>query len=67
MFNYNIVCTSIGRETLPRLIESFKDQLSENDIFTIISDINHEFVESVLSNYDFKFKVNHIKNLGERK
>ena len=67
MFSYNIVCTSIGRETLPRLIDSFINQLSENDFFTIISDINHDFVESVLSNYDFKFKVKHIKNSDERK
>ena len=33
MFSYNIVCTSIGRETLPRLIESFKDQLNEKEIY----------------------------------
>lgn len=67
MFSYNIVCTSIGRETLPRLIESFKDQLDSTDIFTIISDINHEFVSEVLSRYEFNFKVNHIRNNGERK
>lgn len=62
MFNFNIVCTTIGRDTLPRLIESFKEQLKENDIFTIISDTNHEFVEKTLSNYSFKFKVNHFRN-----
>jgi hypothetical protein len=56
MFSLNIVCTSIGRETLPRLIESFKDQLDPTDIFTIITDINHEFVIEVLSRYEFKFK-----------
>ncbi len=67
MFSLNIVCTSIGRETLPRLIESFKDQLDSTDIFTIISDINHDFISEVLSRYDFKFKVNHILNQGERK
>ena len=67
MFSLNIVCTSIGRETLPRLIESFKDQLDPTDIFTIISDINHEFVSEVLSRYEFKFKVNHILNQGEQK
>ncbi len=48
MFSFNIICTSIGRTTLPRLIESFKEQLNENDIFTIISDINHAYVSEVL-------------------
>jgi hypothetical protein len=67
MLSLNIVCTSIGRETLPRLIESFKDQLDPTDIFTIISDINHEFVSEILSRYEFKFKVNHILNQGEQK
>jgi len=62
MFNINIVCTTLGRLSLPRLIESFIDQLSENDIFTIISDTNHEFVSDVLSRYNFKFKVDHIIN-----
>ena len=66
MYSINIVCTSIGRTTLPRLIESFKDQLDKNDIFTIISDISHEYVSEVLKLYDFKFKVNHIRNEGER-
>jgi hypothetical protein len=66
MYSINIVCTSIGRTTLPRLIESFKDQLGENDIFTIISDISHEYVSEVLKLYKFKFKVNHIRNEGER-
>lgn len=66
MFSINIVCTSIGRTTLPRLIESFKDQLNENDIFTIISDINHSYVSEVLKMYDVKFRVNHIRNEGER-
>ena len=67
MFNFNIVCTTLGRQTLPRLIESFKDQLKENDIFTIISDTNHEFVEKTLSQYKFNFKVNHFKNNEEIK
>lgn len=66
MFKINIVCTTIGRITLPRLIESFKNQLSEDDIFTIISDTNHSYVEEILKLFDFKFKVNHIINEGER-
>lgn len=65
-YSFNIICTTIGRETLPKLIESFKDQLNQNDIFTIISDINHDIVESFLSRYDFHFKVNHLKNEGNK-
>jgi hypothetical protein len=64
MFTINIVCTTIGRQTLPRLIESFIDQLGENDQFTIISDTNHEYVSNVLCKYNFRFKVNHIINEG---
>jgi hypothetical protein len=63
---FNIVCTTIGRESLPRLIDSFKNQLLPNDTFTIISDTNHEFVKNVLSNYNFTFKLNHIINNGEK-
>jgi glycosyltransferase involved in cell wall biosynthesis len=67
MYNpsFNIVCTTIGRESLPRLIDSFKNQLLPDDTFTIISDTNHEFVKNVLSNYNFNFKLNHIINDGE--
>lgn len=66
-FSINVVCTTIGRETLPRLIESFINQLSENDIFTIISDINHDYVANVLKKYNFKFKTQHIINESDRK
>jgi hypothetical protein len=66
-FNINVVCTTIGRDTLPRLIESFIDQLSENDLFTIISDINHDYVSNVLKQYDFKCKMTHISNEGDSK
>jgi len=66
-FSINVVCTTIGRDTLPRLIESFIDQLSENDMFTIISDINHDYVANVLKKYNFKFKIQHIINKGDRK
>ena len=51
-YSFNIVCTTIGRESLPRLIDSFKNQLTQNDSFTIISDTNHEFVQNILSNYN---------------
>jgi hypothetical protein len=64
-YSFNIVCTTIGRESLPRLIDSFKHQLLSNDTFTLISDTNHEYVSQILSNYNFDFNVNHIINEGE--
>jgi glycosyltransferase involved in cell wall biosynthesis len=63
--SFNIVCTTIGRESLPRLIDSFKNQLTQNDFFTIISDTNHEFVQNLLRNHNFNFKLNHIVNDGD--
>jgi hypothetical protein len=63
-FSFHIICTSLGRESLGRLINSFIGQLNENDFFTIISDNNHEYVESTLSDFNFKCKLNHIKNLN---
>ena len=65
-YSFNIVCTTIGRESLSRLIDSFKNQLTPNDYFTIISDTNHEIVENILSNYTFNFNLKHIKNEGEK-
>jgi hypothetical protein len=63
-FSFHILCTSLGRESLGRLIDSFVNQLNENDYFTIVSDNNHDFVEGVLSTFNFKCKLNHIKNLN---
>lgn len=65
-FSFNIVCTTVGRPSLPRLINSFKDQLSEKDFFTIISDVNHDYVSEVISSYKTKFKIIHIKNDGDQ-
>ena len=61
----NIITTTIGRETLPRLIESFYQSLDENDFLTVISDQNHEFVQEVLSKYEFKCTVVYIRNENE--
>jgi hypothetical protein len=63
-FSFHILCTSLGRESLSRLIDSFVNQLNVNDYFTIVSDGNHDFVEGVLSTFNFKCKLNHIKNLN---
>jgi len=62
MISFNIFCTTLGRPTLPRLIDSLINQLDENDYLTIVSDNNHEFVQSTLNNYTFKCKLTYIKN-----
>jgi len=62
-FSFNIVCSSLGRTSLPTLINSFESQLTERDYFTIISDNNHDYVKNCL-NKDFKFNVNHIVEEG---
>lgn len=63
-FSFNIVCTSLGRQSLSRLIDSFINQLNESDYFTIISDDNHDYVEHTLLDFEFKCKVHHIKNFN---
>jgi cellulose synthase/poly-beta-1,6-N-acetylglucosamine synthase-like glycosyltransferase len=60
-YSFNIICTSLGRDSLPRLIDSFKNQLTEKDHFTIISDLNHDKVKSTLKEYKFKFNLNYIE------
>lgn len=62
-FSINVITTTIGRDTLPRLIESFINFLDESDYYTIISDTNHTQVEEVLSRYKFKCTLIHIKDL----
>ncbi len=61
-YSFNIICTTIGRESLERLINSIENQLDYNDYFTLISDNNHEFVKNLLKKYKVKFKINHIVN-----
>lgn len=63
-FSFNIICTSLGRQSLGRLINSVVKQLNNTDYFTIISDDNHDYVESTLSNFDFKCNLQHIKNFN---
>ena len=67
MYSFNIVCTSIGRQTLPPFTGAKFGLLNLQAVACEPSDINHEFVSEVLSRYEFKFKVNHIRNAGEQK
>lgn len=64
-YSFNIICTTIGRNSLGRLIDSIKDQLQPQDFLTIISDSNHDYVKNVLSNYNVNFTLTHIINEGE--
>lgn len=65
-FSFNVVCTTIGRESLSRLLNSLKYQLSKDDYFTIISDINHDLVELTLTQTELNSKIKHIKNEGDQ-
>lgn len=64
----NIIITTIGRDSLPRLIESFYKSLSKNDFLTVISDRNHTFVRETLLSYNFECTLVYIENIeGENK
>lgn len=62
MYSFNVICTTLGRNTLGRLLDSVVNQLSSKDYLTIISDYNHEFVQNTLSMYNFKCSLSHLKN-----
>ena len=63
MFSFNVLLTTIGREELKsRMLPSLVNQLTEIDYLTIVSDMNHDVVADYIKEYDFKCKVNHIKN-----
>lgn len=61
-FSFNIVCTTLGRKTLPRLIGSLKKQLTYNDYLTVLSDFNHNYVKDILSNQNLNSNLKHIIN-----
>lgn len=63
-FNFHIICTTIGRPTLPRLLNSLRGQLLEEDTVTLISDIEHSYVERVIKEGGYDFKIIHIINHG---
>lgn len=64
-YKYNVICASLGRPSILRLIESLDGQLTRNDIFTIITEDNHDFVKSLLTTVDVSYNINHIIG-GER-
>lgn len=63
-YSFNIICTSLGRPTILRLLNSLNNQLTTNDVFTLISDDNHEYIKKVLQNNTFTYKINHIIEHG---
>lgn len=62
MISLNVILTTIGRESLKRMLGSLVNQLNENDYLTIISDDKHGYVGSLWSSFDFKCAVIHIAN-----
>jgi len=62
MYQFNVICTTLGRNTLGRLLDSLVNQLNTIDYLTIISDHNHDYVEKVLSQYKFTCSLQLIKN-----
>jgi len=62
MISLNVILTTIGRESLKRMLNSLINQLSENDYLTIISDAGHSSVRKMLNETDFKCPVIHISN-----
>lgn len=64
-FSINVITTTMGRETLPILIESLYKYLKPWDYYTVISDCKHEEVEEVLQRYNFECKVIHIRDPKE--
>lgn len=67
MPSLNILLTTIGRETLTRMLTSLKDQLLPEDYLTIVSDAGHNMVRQCLIWPDFQFKctVTHIANSNQ--
>lgn len=59
-YSFNVICVSIGRPTLLRLIKSLDGQLNSNDIFTIITENNHDYVKNLLSTIKVSYRINHI-------
>lgn len=61
--SFNVILTIIGRQDLTnKMLPSLNLEMDENDILTLISDDNHEFVKNALSQFKFKCKVFYFKN-----
>ncbi len=58
----NVFLTTVGRETLPRMLGSLVNQLGYDDFLTIASDAKHDFVRACITNFDWKCPVIHIQN-----
>lgn len=64
MYSFNIICTTLGRPTLPRLLKSLEGQLKECDVLTLISDDNHNYVINLLESENLTYRINHIIEPG---
>lgn len=63
MISINVILTTIGRESLPRMLRSLVNQLYSCDYLTIISeDCNVRMVRWYLNEHDFLANITHIHN-----
>lgn len=62
MISINVILTTIGRESLKRMLNSLRTQLNKNDYLTIISDKYHFIVTEMLELRDFACTIIHIQN-----
>jgi len=60
--SYDVFITTIGRNTLPRMLDSLINQLNTIDYLTIASDANHGYVAQCVAERKFKCNVNHLIN-----
>lgn len=58
----HILLTTIGRDSLNNTLNSLVNQLTETDFITVVSDLEHNKVRTMLAAFDFKCTVQHISN-----
>lgn len=58
----NVLLTTIGRQELPRMLNSLVNQLQAQDFLTVVTDRNPDFVHATISNYNWACPVTHIIN-----
>jgi len=58
----NVFLTTIGRKKLPIMLDSLWPQLLPTDYLTVVSDMEHEYVRSALTQFKFACPVIHIAN-----
>lgn len=57
MISLNVILTTVGRESLMRMLNSLLWQLEKQDYLTIISDDEHHYVRSCLQQFDKGYRL----------